>query len=291
MVVGGLSFVLPIFGRQFIIVSALGLTGMGSAVAGIILFVIGVLLFNAAKKKELLEHPTPRSPNFDIRQPIPASSSKATGSNNEASPQLAKNSVPCFKISSGECLDPHSFGVFAVKTGIEDSQQAVDEMIGAGELPVQQSIRSKEGAVQLHLLALIVGVLYVCANKLSSSNRQVLTEVASGLSDGFTTLFTDENGKLLNPNNPRSLYGLFQDYAGALADELNDIDPEAIGSNPLDMGATARLVVANIGGQCEMQAMLAESPLERVMLEKIAATYGVSLLSRLLLAKQISYSC
>jgi hypothetical protein len=290
MVVGGLSFVLPIFGRQFIVVSALGLTGMGSAVAGIILFAIGILLFNAAKKRELLEHPAPRAPDFDVHQPMPASSSKTSASINNANTQLPQRSAPSFKMGSGECLDPYSFGVLAVKTGIEDSQQAVDEMIGTGELPGQQSIRSKRGAVQLHLLALIVGVLYVCANKLCSSNKQVLTEVGSGLSDGFTALFADENGKLSNPNNSRALYGLFQDYAGSLASELNNIDPETLGSNPFDMGATARLVVENIGGQCDIQAILADSPLERVMLEKVAATYGVSLLIRLLLAKQIGYS-
>ena len=192
-------------------------------------------------------------------------------------------------MSSGECLDPHSFGVFAVKTAIEDSQQAVDEMIGTGELPGQQSIRSNKGTVQLHLLALIVGVLYVCANKLCSSNRQVLTEVGSGLSDGFTALFTEDNGKLSNPSNPRSLYGLFQEYAGSLANEVNSIDPETLGDNPFDMGATARLVVDNIGGQCGIQPILADSSLERVMLERIAATYGVTLLIRLVLAKQICY--
>lgn len=290
MVVGGLSFVLPIFGRQFIVVSALGLTGMDSAVAGIILFVIGILLFNAAKKKELLEHSALRTPNHDTPQAIPASPSKASGLINEASPKHAESSAPCFKMGSGEHLDPYSFGVFAVKTGIEDSQQAVDEMIGTGDLPGQQSICSNKGAVQLHLLALIVGVLYVCASKLSSSNRQVLTEVGSGLSDGFTALFFDESGKLSNPNNPRSLYGLFQDYAGSLANELDNIDSETLGSNPFDMGPTARLVVENIEGQCDMQAVLAGNPLERVALEEIVRSFGVSLLLRLLVAKQICYS-
>jgi hypothetical protein len=290
MVVGGLSFVLPIFGRQFIVVSALGLTGMGSAVAGIILFVIGILLFNAAKKKELQEHPALRTTNYDIHQTMPTSSGKANGSINKASPPLTESRAPCFKMGSGEHLDPYSFGVFAVKTGIEDSQQAVDEMIGTGELPGQQSIRSNKGAVQLHLLALIVGVLYVCASKLSSSNKQVLTEVGSGLSDGFTALFSDESGKLSNPNNPRTLYGLFEDYAGSLANELNNIGSETLGSNPFDMGATARLVVENIGGQCDIQAILTGSPLERIVLEQIASSYGVSLLIRLQLEKQICYS-
>lgn len=151
MVVGGFSFILPIFGRQFIIVSALGLTGIGSAMAGIVLFVIGILLFNAARNKESPEHPIPRSANYDVPQLIPASSSKATERVNVASPPLAQNNAPSFNMGNGESIEPHTYGLIAVKIGIADSQQAVDEMIGAGELPGQQSIRSKMGTVQLHL--------------------------------------------------------------------------------------------------------------------------------------------
>ena len=103
MVVGGLSFVLPIFGRQFIIVSALGLTGIGSAMAGIVLFVIGILLFNAARNKEQLEHPVPRSANYEVPQLIPASSSKATEPANVASPPLAQNNAPSFNMGNVSC--------------------------------------------------------------------------------------------------------------------------------------------------------------------------------------------
>jgi len=58
MIVGALSFILPILGRQFIVVSALGLTGMGSALAGIVLFGVGLALFNAARTKESEEMAT-----------------------------------------------------------------------------------------------------------------------------------------------------------------------------------------------------------------------------------------
>jgi len=52
MAIGGLSFLLPIFGRQFILVSAVGLTGVGSAFAGIVVFFVGLALFIAAGKKK-----------------------------------------------------------------------------------------------------------------------------------------------------------------------------------------------------------------------------------------------
>jgi len=139
-------------------------------------------------------------------------------------------------------------------------------------------------------LALTAGAYYVYANKLCASDKQVLIEVAQGLSDGFTALFTDKNGQLLNANNPRSLYELFQSYAGVLAHELDGINTEALATNPCGLGATAKLVIENISGQCGMEFVSANSPLERVMLKKIATTNGIGLLVRLLLGKKIAYS-
>ena len=52
MAVGCLSFLLPIFGRQFGVVTLFGFTGMGSAGAGIVFFAVGLLLFIIARKRE-----------------------------------------------------------------------------------------------------------------------------------------------------------------------------------------------------------------------------------------------
>jgi hypothetical protein len=52
LVVGGLSFVLPIFDRQFILVTLLGLTGAGSAAVGLILMAIGIVLLNKGRAHE-----------------------------------------------------------------------------------------------------------------------------------------------------------------------------------------------------------------------------------------------
>ena len=50
--IGGLSFLLPLLGRQFILVSLVGLTGTGSVFAGLILICIGGLLLYIGKKQE-----------------------------------------------------------------------------------------------------------------------------------------------------------------------------------------------------------------------------------------------
>lgn len=52
MAIGGFSFVLPLLNRQFILISLLGFTGVGSTVAGAVLFVAGALLFWLALKAE-----------------------------------------------------------------------------------------------------------------------------------------------------------------------------------------------------------------------------------------------
>lgn len=52
MIVGFFSFILPVFGRQFALVTLFGLTGVGSAAAGVIFFIIGFVLFSQAMKKE-----------------------------------------------------------------------------------------------------------------------------------------------------------------------------------------------------------------------------------------------
>lgn len=50
LLIGVLSFLLPLFGRQFILVSLLGFTGMGSSVAGLVFMGVGIFLINASMK-------------------------------------------------------------------------------------------------------------------------------------------------------------------------------------------------------------------------------------------------
>src|SRR5690606_13554285 len=109
MAVGGLSFVLPIFGRQFIVVSALGLSGMGSAMAGIVLFAIGVMLFNAAKKEEEAERERSSS-NYTSTKPAstsppPARSYTYKSIEKPASPERQRIE-PHFTTAGGQSIDP-----------------------------------------------------------------------------------------------------------------------------------------------------------------------------------------
>jgi len=51
---GGLSFLLPLFGRQFVLVTLLGLSGMGSSIVGIVLIGIGIVLVSTALKRNVM---------------------------------------------------------------------------------------------------------------------------------------------------------------------------------------------------------------------------------------------
>ena len=52
MAVGMLSAVLPLLGRQFVLMSFLGMTELGSALAGILLIGIGLALYLIGQKRK-----------------------------------------------------------------------------------------------------------------------------------------------------------------------------------------------------------------------------------------------
>ncbi|MDH0142393.1 tetratricopeptide repeat protein [Aquipseudomonas alcaligenes] len=80
MIVGGLSFILPMFGRQFILVTALGLTGAGAFLSGIILFIIGLALYIISQnKEEASSHPSP-----NILMPVKNTAPQNQESNNKS---------------------------------------------------------------------------------------------------------------------------------------------------------------------------------------------------------------
>jgi hypothetical protein len=67
MAVGALSFILPLMGRQFVLVALLGMSGAGSTVTGLVLFGVGFFLFNRGRAKiEASSNPVTFSSNAHI---------------------------------------------------------------------------------------------------------------------------------------------------------------------------------------------------------------------------------
>jgi hypothetical protein len=195
-----------------------------------------------------------------------------------------------FALEDSGFMDAYDFGLGLVPSCLRSSQEIVVGMIGAEELPSQRAIKANEGPVQLHALALVLSVYYFCTNRASEVDKDALGKVAMGMVDGLAAIFSPQPATESARRNALSVYELVKDYTTALAEELSSIDPETVGDNPLDMGSTARLVVHNIGGQCGIQENLAESHLERLMLEKIARDCGILAMMKVLASGRVSYS-
>lgn len=183
-----------------------------------------------------------------------------------------------FTYANEEILTPLEYGIKAIKISLDGSEIAVNQIVGSIESRIQKEISTSRGAVQLHFMALQAAAFYVCANTLTSSNRNVLTDVSRGVADGFTAVMGEYHSD--------NLYDIFNDYAHSLAKELalNDFE------NFMNMGETANLVVNNISGQCNLDNILADNPIEKLRIGDIARFNGIRLLLTLLTNKDITYN-
>jgi hypothetical protein len=291
MAVGGLSFVLPMFGRQFILVSALGLTGAGSAAIGVVLFIVGFFLFFCAKG------PSSRSTNspadalaHSATHRAPSLESSVEEKSKIADSDAAATTEGRFALNGGEYGDPYEFGLGVVSGSLDTSRNIVNSLVGSEKMASQRAIKAQEGQVQLHALALVSAIYYVCANIASSADKHALTRLAEGMVDGFASIFAPAASGESARNNALSIYSLVQDYAQSLAKEMSLGGEDADREDPFDMGPTARLFVHNIAGQCGIQADLAASQGERMMLESIARNCGIFMLLTLLTRNSLTYA-
>lgn len=81
VLVGGLSFLLALFGRQFVWVKLLGLTGVGSSFAGLVFIGIGIVLIKLAMKTG--QNETTKSGSMQPLQPAASSSAYPSNVTNE----------------------------------------------------------------------------------------------------------------------------------------------------------------------------------------------------------------
>lgn len=255
---------------------------------------MGLLLFTAANKTPVAPARPPRPPG-EARSPPTAGAAPSLASSTvrqpaNTTPTTAPTGEGRFALGGSDYTDSYEFGLGLVRGSLDSSLRIVAGMIGTAEMPSQKAIKAQKGPVQLHALALISATYYLCANKVSATDKHALTRVATGLVDGFAAIFDPSASSESARRNALSIYGLVQDYTNSLANELDSLDPNTVGDNPFDMGPTARLVVHNIAGQCGIQEALAESHLERVMLEKIARDCGILALLKVLADGRVTYA-
>lgn len=114
MVMGALSLVLPLFGRQFLLVSALGLSGVGPAAVGIVLLIIGWLIF-AGSKVPVVHAGSRRQLNDDDEPPttVPAPPPESARVKQlDPSPIAASpTGEGRFALDGGDYVDAYAFGL------------------------------------------------------------------------------------------------------------------------------------------------------------------------------------
>ncbi|WP_313951399.1 hypothetical protein [Accumulibacter sp.] len=187
-----------------------------------------------------------------------------------------------FRFGNEETLLADAYGVKSIHLAIEAARKAIEEIIGDNQSIIQQKIFARRGEAQLHFMALQIAVYYVLADKLCSSNRNVLNEIAKGIAYGLKHLFND----VPDANMPQYVYEIFQEYAESLVRELNN--PPTI-HDPFDMGATADLVTEYVSKQCLVDTLLADNPAEEFKIKMHASGRGITILFLLLIEKRIAF--
>jgi len=195
-----------------------------------------------------------------------------------------------FRIDGGDPLDPRTYGLISAGKAFEFSHDAVLDMIGAGETIAQKQISSNAGTVQLHVLALITAAFYVCGAEQKGVDKDVESEIAAGIIDGFTAIIGGEEPNAAVTKNVKSVYELFGDYVSSLYRDLRGNEAEVKTTDSFTVGRTSRLVASNIAGQCGILKLLAENDIERNTLEKIVARVGYAQLLRMLIGKNITFA-
>lgn len=280
MAVGGLSFVLPMFGRQFILISEVGLTGVGSAFAGIVVFLAGLALFIAAGKKKKSNPAEFNQFGERHRRPMRAGFSATNVQAIHAVEEVPLHGS--FYLNSEGPIAPFNYGLEAVKQALEATSKKLKEIAESCHSVVEEKIVANQGPFQLHLIALYVAAWYVCAQRCCSSDRLVLTDVVSGISSAMAAIFSKDGTAT---ELSQFMYELFKEYSQSLSTEFDHADP----NKPFDLSVTANLVTEYLGKQLGIDEFLQQNPLEKALMLFFSYAFGIRLLQQLYLEKRVAY--
>lgn len=199
-----------------------------------------------------------------------------------------------FILGDGTHLTPEQYGFMAVKSAIDDTIKDAGEIVGNNETEFRRGIAAKAEGVHLHLIALQTAVLYVYAAKFLAVPREILSEIYQGINTGLNNLLINNDGSLVGKDRPEFLDTLeraFRLYGQSLSDELNErSNSSEYDGNFMNIGSTASLFSEAIARLCGVQAQLQASPIDKMLIEQIAAQNGIVYLLKLGDAKHITYN-
>ena len=185
-----------------------------------------------------------------------------------------------FISESGEQLNPKQYGLTVVTIAVDTTIGMVKGIIDNGETKIQKAISAKAEGVHLHFIALHAAIYYLYAAKFltipeTEIQKGILREISEGILIGFNETISNNGGDSLKKDNSGKLLKLaFGLYTISLNNELNELDGKDDG-NFLNMGQTAVLFIENLAKLCGFQELLQVSPMDKQLLETIAALYGI----------------
>lgn len=183
LVIGLFSFVLPMFGRQFLIVTAFSPSGLGTSIAGFIISSVGACLVYLGIKKEqkklMKSEENSLMPQHLLQEPT--------------------FEVEDASIMSKSVFSPREFGMEITNLSFAFSVEQFDKHVFNGQylsagFPQAPLIKKNPEAFQVFLALLFIGAALCYIQVILRADEKVLEAVARGISDGL-------KGKIPSWNN------------------------------------------------------------------------------------------
>ena len=174
IVVGLFSLVLPMFGRQFLVVTAFVSPGISASIVGLVIFSIGALFVYVGIKKEQKE--IMRNGEIPIAQ--------------QRLRQEPKFKVEDDSIMSKSVFYPREFGMEITNLSFAFSVEQFEKHIFtrrylSAEIRQASLIRKNPEPFQAFLALLFIGAVHCYIRVILRAGDKVLEEFCSGISDGL----------------------------------------------------------------------------------------------------------
>lgn len=211
--VGGLSFLLPLIGRQFILVTLFGLTGAGSAAAGFVILLVGIILLVVARNK--------------VDSGSQPGGAVAIGEN---SPQPTGRQF--FSVVGGE--PPEPFTLTAIDFGQEAAR--LGQVFGFGQYekylerqaesnpnsPFLKIVQEEPNFLIMQFGALMTGAILGYVNVILKPEKRVFDEVLIGARLKIQDLYSEQSESVQNFLVEQTFI-----FTHLLIDEVREVAPDA----------------------------------------------------------------
>lgn len=191
MVIGGASFFLPLFGRQFALVSLVGLSGVGSVVAGIFLFFVGLVLYIQSQKNSSVTNQA-----LNVKEQI----NEILEQKSEASHVNEAEKFEAFKVEDlssfkRSVLSPNDFGREVARISLESGRDLTQAYIEGlrGESDFDKAVIKRYPFLLIAFSSVLMGGFLCYARQYLGASQISLVQMKSGIASQISELLPELN--------------------------------------------------------------------------------------------------